>query len=144
MPSFCELCGRQITDEKKAVLVEGAIFDVCLQCSKHGKQYTSPTASGPKKKVTSTQRPKSTSNAAVKIRLTDDTILSPKFAKLIREARIKKGLTHEQLGMQMNEKANLLKKFETSALKPDEILAKKLERFLGIKLYVSIEEEEEG
>src|SRR5205085_2668542 len=75
-----------------------------------------------------------------KIKMTDDTILSPEFATLIRKARMKKGLTHEQLGTQMNEKAMLLRKFETGALKPDEILAKKLERFLGIKLYVSIEE----
>jgi putative transcription factor len=54
---------------------------------------------------------------------------------------MKKGLTHEQLGVQMNEKATLLRKFETGSLKPDEMLAKKLERFLGVKLYVSIEEE---
>jgi putative transcription factor len=78
----------------------------------------------------------------IKIQMTDDTILSPDFAKLIREARMKKGLTHEQLGSRMNEKATLLRKFETGVLKPDEIFAKKLERFLGIKLYVSIGEED--
>jgi len=76
-----------------------------------------------------------------KIDMTDNTILNPEFAKLIREARMKKGLTHDQLGAQMNEKAGLLRKFETGALKPDELLAKKLQRFLGIHLYVSIQEE---
>jgi putative transcription factor len=80
-------------------------------------------------------------SASSRIKMIDDTILSPEFAKLIREARMKRGLTHEQLGIQMNEKATLLKKFETGSLKPDEMLAKKLERFLGIKLYVGIEEE---
>ena len=54
---------------------------------------------------------------------------------------MKKGLTHEQLGMQMNEKVTILRKFETGVLKPDEIFAKKLERFLGIKLYITLEEE---
>ena len=54
---------------------------------------------------------------------------------------MKKGLTHEQLGAQMNEKANLLKKFETGALKPDELFANKLQRFLGIHLYVGILED---
>jgi putative transcription factor len=39
----------------------------------------------------------------------------------------------------MNEKVQQLRKFETGALKPDELMAKKLERFLGIKLYVNIE-----
>jgi putative transcription factor len=49
---------------------------------------------------------------------------------------MKKNLTHEQLGMQMSEKAGILRRFETGALKPDELMAKKLERHLGIKLYV--------
>ena len=73
--------------------------------------------------------------------MTDNVILNPEFAKLIRDARMKKGLTHDQLGALMNEKAGLLRKFETGALKPDELLAKKLQRFLGIHLYVSIQEE---
>ena len=136
MPSFCELCGRQVTDGKKTVLIDSTIFNVCMPCSKRGKPYV-PTVTT-KKRVSATPTPKKTNT---KIKMTDDTILSPEFATLIRKARMKKGLTHEQLGTQMNEKAMLLRKFETGALKPDEILAKKLERFLGIKLYVSIEEE---
>lgn len=76
-----------------------------------------------------------------KIDMTDNTILNPEYAKLIREARMKKGLTHEQLGAQMNEKAGLLRRFETGALKPDELFAKKFQRFLGIRLYVSIQED---
>ena len=59
-----------------------------------------------------------------KIGLADETILTPNFARLIRETRMKMGLTHEQLGMKMNEKAQILKKFETGSLKPDEIFAK--------------------
>ena len=78
-----------------------------------------------------------------RIGLADETILTPNFASLIREARMKMGLTHEQLGMKMNEKAQLLKKFETGTLKPDEIFAKKLERYLGIKLYISANSDEE-
>src|ERR687888_1839273 len=136
MSSFCELCGRKVTNGKKAVLIDGTVFNVCNLCSKRGKPYV-PSAA-PKMKTT-TNKP--TLKKGTMIKMTDDTILSPEFAKLIREARMKKGLTHEQLGIQMNEKSTLLRKFETGSLKPDEMLAKKLERFLGIKLYVSIEEE---
>lgn len=136
MSSFCELCGRRVTDGKKTVLIDGTIFNVCLPCSKRGKPYL-PTAAS-KKKAISTPFSKKTNT---KIKMLDDTILSPEFGTLIREARMKKGLTHEQLGIQMNEKATLLRKFEIGALKPDEVLAKKLERFLGIKLYLSLEEE---
>jgi putative transcription factor len=136
MSSFCELCGRRVTDGKKTVLIDGTIFNVCLPCSKRGKPYLPAVTS--KEKAISTPTSKKTNT---KIKMIDDTILCPEFGTLIREARMKKGLTHEQLGIQMNEKAMLLRKFEIGALKPDEILAKKLERFLGIKLYLSLEEE---
>lgn len=133
--SYCELCGHQ-TFEKKMVVVDDTIFNVCIKCSKRGKPYVPPQIAIKKKKpfVIKPQN---------KIKIADETILTPNFAKLIREARMKMGLTHEQLGMKMNEKAQLLKKLETGSLKPDEIFAKKLERYLGIKLYVSTNSNEE-
>lgn len=137
--SYCELCGRQAA-EKKKVIVDGTVFNVCIACSKHGKPYvpaqvssSSSSSSAKKKKpVAKIQQQKKI------ITMVDETMIDPDFARLIREARMKMGLTHEQLGMKMNEKAQILKKFETGALKPDELFAKKLERYLGIKLYVSI------
>jgi putative transcription factor len=135
--SYCELCGAQ-TLEKKMVVVDGTVFNVCVACSKHGKPYV-PQQVTAKKKKKLPLAPK----AGKKIGLADETILTPNFARLIREARMKMGLTHEQLGMKMNEKAQLLKKFETGTLKPDEILARKLERYLGVKLYVTADKDEE-
>jgi putative transcription factor len=129
--SYCELCGRTAT-EKKMVVVDGTVFNVCMACSKHGKPYVPASMPGRKKPLAPKQQRK--------IGLADATVLAPDFARIIREARMKAGLTHEQLGMKMNEKAQPLKKIESGALKPDEILAKKLERQLGIKLYVSEEE----
>jgi putative transcription factor len=121
------------------VVVDGTIFKVCMACSKHGKPYT-PAAVAPakKKKPASAQVTKRTI-----ITMSDELVLDPEFPRLVREARMKKGLTHEQLGMQMSEKANLLRRFETGALKPDELMAKKLERHLGIKLYVSADSKDE-
>ena len=118
------------------VVVDGTVFNVCIACSKRGKPYVLPQIAAKKKKPLGAKPQK-------KIGLADETILTPNFARLIREARMKMGLTHEQLGMKMNEKAQLLKKFETGSLKPDEILAKKLERYLAIKLYVSANSDEE-
>jgi putative transcription factor len=133
--SYCELCGHQ-TFEKKMVIVDGTVFNVCIACSKRGKPYVPPQVTVKKKKPLAVKPQR-------KIELADETILTPNFAKLIREARMKMGLTHEQLGMKMNEKAQILKKFETGSLKPDEIFAKKLERYLGVKLYVSANSDEE-
>jgi putative transcription factor len=133
--SYCELCGHQ-TFEKKMVVVDSTVFNVCIACSKRGKPYLLPQTAVKKKKPLAVKSQK-------KIGLADETILTPNFARLIREARMKMGLTHEQLGMKMNEKAQLLKKFETGSLKPDEIFARKLERYLGIRLYVSTNSDEE-
>jgi putative transcription factor len=131
--SYCELCGRPAA-EKKMVVVDGTVFKVCMNCSKHGKPYVpAAAAAGPAKK----KKKSAPAFTPARITMTDDLVLDPDFARLIREARMKKGVTHEQLGMQMSEKAGLLRRFETGALKPDELMAKKLERHLGIKLYVS-------
>lgn len=129
---YCELCGKS-APERKMVVVDGTVFNVCMACSRHGKPYA-PAQAAKKKKV------QPAPVQAKKIGIADDLVLDPEFPRLIREARMKKGLTHEQLGMQMSEKANLLRRFETGALKPDELFAKKLERHLGIKLYVSAAE----
>ena len=77
-----------------------------------------------------------------KINLTDEMILNPEFPKVIRDARNKKGITHEQLGQKINEKVTLLKKIETGTIKPDDILSKKLERFLGIRLFINSNDED--
>jgi putative transcription factor len=134
--SYCELCGHQ-TFEKKMVVVDGTVFNVCVACSRHGKPYVPPQVAAKKRRPQLAPKPRE------KIGLADETVLTPNFARLIREARMKMGLTHEQLGLKMNEKAQLLKKFETGTIKPDEIFAKKLERYLGIKLYVSVNNNEE-
>lgn len=68
-------------------------------------------------------------------------ILDPEFPMIIRNARNKKGITHDQLGQKINEKVTLLKKIETGNIKPDGILSKKLENFLGIKLFISSNED---
>lgn len=130
--SYCELCGRPAA-EKKMVIVDGTVFKVCMNCSKHGKPYVPAAAPAKKKKPAPAFAP-------ARITMSDDLVLDPEFPRLIREARMKKGVTHEQLGMQMSEKAGILRRFETGALKPDELIAKKLERHLGIKLYVSSSE----
>lgn len=137
-PSFCELCGRSITDGKRSIMIDNTVLNVCMGCSRRGKPYL-PPARGLRKQNSSSS---SSRDKPRRIQLTDDTMLNPEFAKLIREARMKLGLSHEQLGIKMNERALLLRKLETGALKPDEGFAKKLERYLGIRLYKNLKEEE--
>lgn len=173
MVSFCELCGKQ-TEDRKKVMIEKTIFNVCNTCSKRGKPIESksvPTSFNKKnnegiKKLTSKYSsitsplmnktstikpsplynriktiPKNKPPPQKKINLTDELILDPEFPKVIRDARNKKGITHDQLGQKINEKVTLLRKIETGTIKPDETLSKKLEKFLGIKLYINLNEE---
>ncbi len=171
MVSFCELCGKQ-TDENRKVKIENSIFNVCLSCSKRGKPIATSnnngTLQGKSKIIGKTASQFSTTNLPSKtttmsknpvykrikpmprirpppqksINMTDEMILDPDFPVIIRNARNKKGITHDQLGQKINEKVTLLKKIETGSIKPDEILSKKLEKSLGIKLYINSNEED--
>lgn len=137
-PIFCELCGRPVTDGKRSVMIDNSVLNVCMACSKRGKPYV-PASQGKTKAASTSFVPK---GKPKRIQLIDDTVLDPEYPRLIKEARIRLGLSHEQLGIKMNEKAILLRRFETGALKPDEAFSKKLERYLGITLYKSIKEED--
>jgi putative transcription factor len=153
--SFCEVCGRQVNENFKVVVIEGTIFRVCSQCSKRGKPYNPGITRTSKPSINPTQSAfhlhitkdqpvvKKRGYPKNRIQLIDETFLSQDFGRIIRESRMKKGFTHVQLGIRMSEKASLLKKIETGALKPDELLAKKFERYLHIKLYVSADDEQE-
>jgi putative transcription factor len=59
----------------------------------------------------------------------------------IRQAREKIGISHEELGKKINEKASVLRKIETGKMTPNNMLVTKLEHALKIKLLVPVSEE---
>ena len=63
------------------------------------------------------------------------------YSEIIRQAREKLGLSHEDLGMKINEKESVLRKIETGKISPDNLLVSRLEHTLKIKLLVPVEEE---
>jgi putative transcription factor len=63
------------------------------------------------------------------------------YANKIRGAREKLGLSHEDLGKKLNEKASLLRHIETGKVAPNNQLANKLEHTLKIKLLVPVSDE---
>ncbi|MGD1835855.1 MAG: multiprotein bridging factor aMBF1 [Nitrososphaeraceae archaeon] len=155
MSSFCELCGIS-TSTLKRVIVDGSVFSVCFSCSKHGKPYqkeennrkilNKQKESG--KKITYTppmaRTPqRNTLNRSKNIGIFDDRILNDKFGQIIRNARMTKGFTQEQIANRIGEKVSLIKKIESGNLKPDDIVAKKIERSLGIILYNIIDDQED-
>jgi putative transcription factor len=145
----CEVCGRKIHDEPVRAVIEGAKLTVCVECSKHGKvilheeaflplpQKTSAgTVLKPGKPVPLVQRRRSDiPQVALTKELTDD------YANKIRIAREKLMLSHEELGLKINEKASVLRHIETGKMAPNNLLASKLEHMLRIQLLVNVSDE---
>ena len=144
MSSFCELCGNPIQG-LKTVIIDGSLFNVCLSCFKRGKAYQPPTAKKQVLKQThdTTSFKKPSMFRSNKIDIFDESVLKPEFAKIIHQARMKKGYTQEYVANKINEKVILFKKIESGGIKPDELLCKKIERFLGIQLYQRLVEEDD-
>ena len=133
----CEICGIQIIDNGERVYVEGNLLTVCKACSKRGK---------PSNNQQNIQRKLPTQPKKIeipdKITFEDSAILVKNFSEVIRNSRMSKGLTHEQLGLLIKERASLLRKIESGSLKPDDELTKKLERFFRINLYTEVDSSE--
>ncbi len=132
MEGECELCGRY--GKLKEVIIEGSKLLVCEKCAALGKEVKEREV-----KSTSSKR-----NFVEKERIVD---IVPGFGKIIKDAREKLSLTQDELAKKLMVKESLIAKIEREEIKPDENLAKKLEKLLNIKIIeeyvVEIEKDEE-
>jgi putative transcription factor len=134
------VCGRKIHSDPIRAVIEGATLTVCVECSKHGKvilhEEEAPATKKPQAPVSMMQRKR---QLVAKVEITQE--ITEGYASKIRAAREKLGLSHEDLGLKINEKASVLKHIENGKTSPNNLLASKLERTLKIKLLVPIAEE---
>jgi putative transcription factor len=139
----CEACGRKIYGKPYKVVIEGAKLTVCDNCSKHGKltwedkpkPKTVVKPKGPKPSLLVQTRKMPDTPAGTTVELVEG------YDAVIRQAREKLGLSHEDLGKKMNERVSVLRKIETKKMTPNNMLATKLEHILKIKLIVPASEE---
>lgn len=141
----CEVCGRKIRSDPTRALIEGAILTVCFECSKHGKKITDEEYDRkytPVKKVppSFSIKPIKKRKLVAKIELTQELVSD--YATKIRKAREQLGLSHEELGKKINEKASVLSKLETGKMTPNNMLVSKLEHTLKISILVPISKDE--
>lgn len=117
----CEICGAGA--DRKAE-IEGVLLNVCKGCAGFGKE-------------TVRQEPRILSSA----KLPDEmqTVLTNDFPSIIRKARMKKQLSQEQLAFAIKEKLSLVKRIEDGWSPPIQV-ARKIERFLGVKVLDAIKE----
>ncbi len=150
MPCYCELCGREIPDERlcRTVMVEGVVMTVCPQCyNRLMKKRGVPTQRTFSTHSLATQKPR-----PIKPRpprriprriLEDDYEVVEDYAKRIRRARQRLGWTQKVLAQKVREKENVIKRIEAGRLKPSIELARRLEKVLGITLLEPIADEVE-
>jgi putative transcription factor len=129
------------------VIIEGAKLTVCAECSKHGKatweepaKPTTPTTYGAPSQVTP-RAPIQIKKKVITARVDTSQEVVSDYAEVIRQAREKAGLSHEELGKKINEKESVLRKVETGKMAPNDQLISKLEHTLKIKLLVPVAEE---
>jgi len=117
---------------------------VCVECSKHGRVVTREEIeltqrTIPKKPLTPLTVVPARKKLEARVEITQEVVEG--YNSKIRQAREKLGLSHEDLGKKINEKASVLRKLETGKMTPNNILVTKLEHVLKIKLLVPIMEE---
>ena len=136
----CEVCGHKIHGSPVRALIEGAKLTVCSECSKLGKIIygeITPTQATARKPFAPILAKRQAPRATVD---TTQEIVEGYDSK-IRQAREKLGVSHEELGKKINEKASVLRKIETGKMTPNNQLVTKLEHTLKIKLLVPVAEE---
>ncbi len=129
---YCEMCGQPIQGKAYRVIIEGAEMILCERCFRSVKAKLAP----PK------ERPKPSKQKVIKKRKVVEEVVVEDYAKRVREARERLGMSRRELGMKVGEHETVIKRIELGRLQPDLELAKKLERVLGIQLIKKVEYEE--
>lgn len=133
---ICEMCGKDVTFCKK-VTVEGVQLEVCAECAKFGieAKKETPKEASPKPVVAQRlevremrSRPRDVLQSVEKEELVED------FAKRIKSARERAGMTQKDLAMKINERVTIISKIESNQMRPDEKVISKLQKELNIVL----------
>ena len=104
----CELCGKKV-DTVKYVIVDGARMMVCENCAKLGVPAPPPA----EKRLQEVSWKRRISKTDEKIFQSMNRVLVPDWAEKIKEGRIKKGWTREELSAKVGEPVNAIAKMRT-------------------------------
>lgn len=148
----CEMCGKETKSPNKAK-IEGAVLEVCDECTDFGTEIKEQTSSSTSTKYStgsssSGSSSSSSSGAATtgsssggstgggrrRDMFDDMDEIAEDFDEQIRTARESAGLSQEELADNLNEKASLIRKLERGDTLPTDSIQQKLERKLDIDL----------
>ncbi len=150
----CEMCGADV-DSPITVKVEGIEMKVCRKCAKYGVTiYKAGNGAAvahdegggrvreSERGVEERLKKKGGRSEGARRDIFDKMVydLAENYGERIRGARESMGLTQEELAKRINERRSVLAKLETGDMRPDEKIAKKLEKILSIDLKEDYEE----
>lgn len=121
----CDLCGKDV--QLFRAIIEGTEMDVCAACAAFGKVIS---------KARVTQAPKRTATAPEKEIIEH---IAEDYSDSVRRERERMGLSQKDFALKLSERESIIHKIETGRIRPSIPLARKIEKFLKIKL---VEEEE--
>ena len=116
----CEICGNRSANTR--IRIDSSVLNVCKVCASTGTIIDIPKPT-----------PSAVPVTAENIRPGAEEIVVEDFGKLIAKARQKTGLKQDEIALKLNEKLQVIHAAE-SGRRLEIKLAKKLEKFFGIKL----------
>lgn len=119
----CEICGRDAVTQN-IIEIEGAQMSVCMNCAR-GKKVIDRIGPDPAPERGQWQRPRPSA---------EERELVDGYGTLIRHTREGMGLSLKVIAEKINEKESTLLRVEEEKMRPSDMLMRKIERELGIKL----------
>lgn len=115
----CEMCGK-IKSSLKTVKIDASQMNVCVDCASYGTRL---------------EINKKNNFSKPTFKPTEDTrIIRVDYASVIKKARENNNLKQSELAHRLNEKESLMQSIESGHKKPSFQVAKKLQKFLRIRL----------
>jgi putative transcription factor len=130
----CELCGNNCFECRPAI-VDGVRMSLCSNCMRHGKGINeSPHTNLKRSLLGRIKKPKQKD-----VYLEMDKDLVSNWNNIIKNARLTKKMTREELGFKIGERTVTISKIENGDLRPSDEIIVKLEKELEITLIEKIE-----
>ncbi|VVC03919.1 Uncharacterised protein [Candidatus Burarchaeum australiense] len=129
----CEICGRE--GAGYVVQLEGARMRTCAECAKGGKILERPAYEPPKRAQAAGAGRMGGAAMAPQVRRGPQELeIATDFSERIVAARQHMHIERKVLAEMVSEKESFLERVEHGNAQPGEVLARKLEKALGIKL----------
>lgn len=109
----------------------------CSKCAELGSGFWEPESEKPRRSAITglgTISVPLPAKRRVPAGVSEDLTVVENFGLLVRQAREKMGLSHEDLGRRIGEKASVISKIESEKMMPNEKLSAKLEHELRVRL----------